>query len=271
MTAEPTPAPSPSVTATPTPSVGSTYPYYTDDDVFDEADADQIVAQLDSGSGHIGAMSGAGLLASLVLLALQAERRRQTQHRRPGQRLPNPRHGHTERELRVAEAPADVERLDLALRHLAAALVDHPRQPDIVGVRVIGGDVQLLLGADCEAPPEPWLDEGSHWVLPGYVPLVDLPGSDARCPASPRSDPTKGDLVRFRALFADFAEPVPSILDELDGFNAIHFAQIEEMTLDSWARGRVLLLGDAAHATSPNMAEGASMALEDALVLAQRC
>jgi len=34
-------------------------------------------------------------------------------------------------------------------------------------------------------------------------------------------------------------------------------------------RGRVLLIGDAAHATSPNMAQGAAMALEDALVLAE--
>ena len=82
-------------------------------------------------------------------------------------------------------------------------------------------------------------------------------------------DPTEADLVRFRALFGEFAEPVPSILGQLDGFDAIHFAPIEEMALDSWVRGRVVLLGDAAHATSPNMAEGASMALEDALVLAR--
>lgn len=34
-----------------------------------------------------------------------------------------------------------------------------------------------------------------------------------------------------------------------------------------WSRGLVLLVGDAAHATSPNMAEGAAMALEDAIVL----
>jgi FAD-dependent urate hydroxylase len=33
-------------------------------------------------------------------------------------------------------------------------------------------------------------------------------------------------------------------------------------------RDRVVLIGDAAHATSPNMAQGAAMALEDALVLA---
>jgi FAD-dependent urate hydroxylase len=38
-------------------------------------------------------------------------------------------------------------------------------------------------------------------------------------------------------------------------------------TLPRWHRGRVVLVGDAAHASSPNMAEGASLAMEDALVL----
>jgi 2-polyprenyl-6-methoxyphenol hydroxylase-like FAD-dependent oxidoreductase len=82
-------------------------------------------------------------------------------------------------------------------------------------------------------------------------------------------DPTGRDLGRFLALFADFGEPAPSILSGLVNFDSIHFSPIEEVVLDSSIRGRVVLLGDAAHATSPNMAEGASMALEDALVLAQ--
>jgi hypothetical protein len=82
-------------------------------------------------------------------------------------------------------------------------------------------------------------------------------------------DPTGRDLDRFRALFADFGEPVRSILSRLENFASIHFSPIEEIVLDSSICGRVVLLGDAAHATSPNMAEGASMALEDALVLAQ--
>jgi 2-polyprenyl-6-methoxyphenol hydroxylase-like FAD-dependent oxidoreductase len=82
-------------------------------------------------------------------------------------------------------------------------------------------------------------------------------------------DPTGRDLDRFRALFADFGEPVRSILSRLENFDSIHFSPIEEIVLDSSIYGRVVLLGDAAHATSPNMAEGASMALEDALVLAQ--
>ncbi len=82
-------------------------------------------------------------------------------------------------------------------------------------------------------------------------------------------DPTGRDLDRFRLLFADFGDPVPSILTELENFDAIHFSPIEEIVVDSAICGRVVLLGDAAHATSPNMAEGAAMALEDALVLAQ--
>ena len=49
----------------------------------------------------------------------------------------------------------------------------------------------------------------------------------------------------------------------------MHVAPIEEVTLDRWYRGSVLLIGDAAHATSPNIAEGAAMALEDGLVLAE--
>jgi 2-polyprenyl-6-methoxyphenol hydroxylase-like FAD-dependent oxidoreductase len=82
-------------------------------------------------------------------------------------------------------------------------------------------------------------------------------------------DPTDRDLVRFLSLFRGFAEPVPSILSELKSFDSIHFSPIEEIVVHNWVQRRVVLIGDAAHATSPNMAEGASMALEDALVLTQ--
>ena len=71
------------------------------------------------------------------------------------------------------------------------------------------------------------------------------------------------------SLFADFAEPVPSLLESVARRGPVHRSTIEEVALDSWVRGRVLLIGDGAHATSPNMAQGAAMALEDALVLAE--
>ena len=36
-----------------------------------------------------------------------------------------------------------------------------------------------------------------------------------------------------------------------------------------WYRGRVLLIGDAAHATTPHLASGAGLAIEDAVVLGE--
>lgn len=70
-------------------------------------------------------------------------------------------------------------------------------------------------------------------------------------------------------LFSGYAHPVPELRDALAQPDLVHRSTIEEVALDSWVRGRVALIGDAAHATSPNMAEGAAMALEDALVLAE--
>lgn len=73
---------------------------------------------------------------------------------------------------------------------------------------------------------------------------------------------------RLTQLFSEFANPAAALLDALDPETDIHVSRIEEVTLDSWVRDHVVLIGDAAHATSPNMAQGAAMALEDALVLA---
>ena len=73
---------------------------------------------------------------------------------------------------------------------------------------------------------------------------------------------------RLRQLFSEFAEPASTLLNRLDAAADIHVSTIEEVALDAWVRERVVLIGDAAHATSPNMAQGAAMALEDALVLA---
>ena len=85
--------------------------------------------------------------------------------------------------------------------------------------------------------------------------------------------PVGDAATSLRDLLAGYAEPVPTLLDALDeagdGDGTGHAAAVEEVVLDSWSRGAVLLIGDAAHATSPNMAQGAAMALEDAIVLVE--
>jgi 2-polyprenyl-6-methoxyphenol hydroxylase-like FAD-dependent oxidoreductase len=91
----------------------------------------------------------------------------------------------------------------------------------------------------------------------------DGPASDLPLPGADDA------LARLAELLHGFSAPVPAILDSLRSDGAVHVARIEEVTLDEWSRGSVQLIGDAAHATSPNMAEGAGMALEDGLVLAE--
>lgn len=145
---------------------------------------------------------------------------------------------------------------------------------------------QLILGADMvrpvgqvawrfvtECPPEvtTWTVLLGRDVTFLAVPIgqgrvycyCDAPGDS---PFRPEGDDVTG---RLAGLLTGFAAPVPAILDTLGPDGAVHVAPIEEVALDRWSRGSVLLIGDAAHATSPNMAEGAAMALEDGLVLAE--
>ncbi len=83
-------------------------------------------------------------------------------------------------------------------------------------------------------------------------------------------DPTGGDPGKLAELFGDFAEPVPAILRGLlAAGDPPYFSPIEQVVQEPWVNGQVVLVGDAAHAMSPNMAEGAGMALEDAIVLAE--
>ena len=82
-------------------------------------------------------------------------------------------------------------------------------------------------------------------------------------------DAVNGRRQRLRDHFAGFGGLVRDYLDCLESDEQIHCGPIEWLELDRWHVGRVVLIGDAAHATSPNMAEGACLALEDALVLAE--
>lgn len=76
-----------------------------------------------------------------------------------------------------------------------------------------------------------------------------------------------GDPDALRASFAGWG-PGPDAL--LAAVTDVHrWGLWDHAPLPRWRRGRVALLGDAAHPTAPFLAQGAAMALEDAVVLAR--
>jgi 2-polyprenyl-6-methoxyphenol hydroxylase-like FAD-dependent oxidoreductase len=113
-----------------------------------------------------------------------------------------------------------------------------------------------------------WPDAAPEWSLMagrGTV-FLTIPIGDGRVYCYTDCAPGAASIP-LRDLLAEYVEPVPTLLAGSDAADP-HGAPVEEVTLRRWWRGTVLLIGDAAHATSPNMAQGAAMALEDAIVLA---
>jgi 2-polyprenyl-6-methoxyphenol hydroxylase-like FAD-dependent oxidoreductase len=75
------------------------------------------------------------------------------------------------------------------------------------------------------------------------------------------------DMMRRHLLdfHAGWHDPIPRILQAADDIAVTD--TLDVATLPTWSRGRTLLIGDAAHATSPHAGQGASLALEDAMRL----
>jgi 2-polyprenyl-6-methoxyphenol hydroxylase-like FAD-dependent oxidoreductase len=77
-------------------------------------------------------------------------------------------------------------------------------------------------------------------------------------------------LAVVRDLASSYHGPWDEIRDSMVDPEKIHYAVVERHLLDApWNRGRIVLIGDAAHAVPPTLAQGAAMALEDAIVLAE--
>jgi 2-polyprenyl-6-methoxyphenol hydroxylase-like FAD-dependent oxidoreductase len=98
--------------------------------------------------------------------------------------------------------------------------------------------------------------------------FLTVPLGDGRvhCYADIASSSPLPPVNDWRPEWADFADPVPELLDRA---GAADFAALHEVGGDDWVRDHAVLIGDAAHACSPSMAQGVAMALEDALVLAE--
>jgi 2-polyprenyl-6-methoxyphenol hydroxylase-like FAD-dependent oxidoreductase len=121
--------------------------------------------------------------------------------------------------------------------------------------------------------PRPLPDSTEMWgrgCRLGLVPIGDglLYGFAVLNRPAGAADAPEDRLARLKAAFGGFGGPAPDVLRLITVPEQLIHADIEEVTLRRWVRGPVALLGDAAHAMTPNLGQGAGMAIEDAFVLA---
>lgn len=100
-------------------------------------------------------------------------------------------------------------------------------------------DSALYIGGVSKEPGNPWFEQSS---------LLDL----------------------MKERFSMFAGTAREMINRIENPDQIVYTPIKEIHMARpWYKGRVVIVGDAAHASTPFWAQGASMAIEDVVVLAE--
>ena len=131
-------------------------------------------------------------------------------------------------------------------------------QAGVTGANGVNGQVQMA---------ESW---GRGTVF-GVMPLADgRVYCYAAAPAPPGQRAADDELAELVRLFGRWHEPIPALLASVTPGDVLRH-DVAELAgpLPSFHRGRVALLGDAAHPMTPNLGQGACQALEDAAVIAR--
>ncbi|MEM6680404.1 MAG: FAD-dependent oxidoreductase [Pseudomonadota bacterium] len=131
--------------------------------------------------------------------------------------------------------------------------------------------VPATAGGAAAIPPDAtvWAAPGRHAVT-YYVSagrFVNLVAVEEASRWEGESWVEPGDPARLRAAFTGLHPTLTALLEEVS--DPLFWGLFERPAPGSWSRGRVVMLGDAVHAMLPFMAQGAAMALEDAVVLSR--
>lgn len=120
-------------------------------------------------------------------------------------------------------------------------------------------------GLNLKEAYETWGSKGRF----GFVPLTNKRLYWFACVNAPEESKTlqaftPDDLYK---RFRDFHSPIPEIIRATHNRDLIWNDIADVRPLDHFAFGNIVLIGDAAHATTPNLGQGACMAIEDAVIL----
>lgn len=82
--------------------------------------------------------------------------------------------------------------------------------------------------------------------------------------------PVEGSAAAMRERAKMLPPQMTAILDQISDDMSVVARPLETIFLEGdWHKGRVVLIGDAVHASTPHLAQGAGMAIEDGMVLAE--
>lgn len=118
----------------------------------------------------------------------------------------------------------------------------------------------MVMAHDCRLVMGPARD-GEVYSVVGLVPDDKMNEN----PDSAQSWVTEGDTDKMLKTFKDFPGWAKEMLQQAESVGLWQLRDIDP--LDTWVRGRVILVGDAAHAMLPTQGQGASQAIEDAEAL----
>jgi 2-polyprenyl-6-methoxyphenol hydroxylase-like FAD-dependent oxidoreductase len=107
----------------------------------------------------------------------------------------------------------------------------------------------------------------SRWCLRDDKTLFLFVFRDEYVPAEWPSD-EQGRRAVLASVFADAGWECPRILEAMRDVDDVYFDHVSQIRMDRWAKGRTVLLGDAAACVSLMAGEGAGLAMAEAYVLA---